>query len=108
MDTEVPKDRIRTKFPTLTVEECAEQNMQKTVGNANHFAFPVLILHYILTFEDFLKVLYIVAGFSVVVMYCVKSALSTPVPASRNKCFQKRLYVKPCKTKALGSFIHQF
>jgi len=34
--------------------------------------------------------LHIVAGFSVVVMYHVKSDLSAPVPASRNKCCQKR------------------
>lgn len=98
----LPKNRIRTKSPTLTVEESAEENRQKTLGNANHFAFPVLILHYILISEDFLKVLYIVARFSIVVRYCMKTALSTPVAANRNKCFQKRLYVKPCKTKALA------
>lgn len=64
--------------------------MLKTLGNDKQFAFPVLILHYILTVKDFLKVLRIVAGFSAVVPYCVKSALSAPVPANRNKCFQKR------------------
>lgn len=84
----------------LAVENVLNKTCKKHWEMQTILHFPVLILHCSLTFEYFLKFLYSFARLSVVFMCCVKSAFSTPVPGSRNKCFQKRFYVKPCKTKA--------
>lgn len=86
-------------LPWLLEIHCSEKVSLKKL---KHQHTPIPCLQALVAFKDFLKVLCVVAGVSVVVMYCVKSALPTPVAASRNKCFQKRLYVKPCKTKALA------